>query len=155
MWKKSNIISSYITKDVIILSWLLFVVLFFASNMAIMYISDHYEHIDSIFFKACSLEVKTILKAIMGWSGIIALYLSAYQYCFKHKISDFVISIGTCGYGVYIFHQFFLKYIYYYTNLPVVIGSINLPWIAWVLTTVISLLLTLAVRKTKIGRKLL
>ena len=96
-----------------------------------------------------------MLKAIIGWFGIWALYLSASRFCQKHETSDWIIKLGACGYGVYVFHQFILVFLYRYTGLPAIFGTLWLPWIAFMITTSISLAMTMMLRKTQLGRKYL
>ena len=154
-WKNSQKIASYSTTNNIILCWFLFAVQFVIVNVINSYISEHYSVNAGLINRACLLETQTVLKAILACSGILALYLSAVQYCHDHRISDFVIKVGTCGYGVYVFHQFILVYLYRYTGMPALAGTYLLPWCALIITVAVSVTLTLLVRKTKIGRKFL
>ena len=57
--------------------------------------------------------------------------------------------------GVYIFHQFVLMFLYYYTPLPSVCGSFILPWVAILLTLPLSLLLSYLFRLSKFGKALM
>ena len=99
--------------------------------------------------------IKVMLKAILATTGITMLYFIASMYTQKHTLNKTVMTIGTMGYGVYVFHQFILKYLYYYTALPQAVGSAALPWIALVGTIILSLLLTQLFRSTKVGRALI
>lgn len=153
--KNSQKIVAYATQKNIICSWLLFLVVFVMANAAINHISSHYNQLDKFLLRTCSLEAKTVLKAILGWSGIWALYLSASRFCQKHETSDWIIKLGACGYGVYVFHQFILVYLYQYTGLPAFGGTLWLPWMAFMITTAISLVMTMMLRKTQLGRKYL
>jgi len=154
-WKNSQKIIAYATRKNIVRSWVLFFFVFVMANIAIIHISDHYSQLESFFLRGCSLEAKTLLKAILGWSGILALYLSASHYCHKHEVSELIIKLGACGYGVYVFHQFILVYLYRYTNIPLLLGTYYLPWVACLITTTVSLAMTLLLRKTAVGRKFL
>lgn len=154
-WKNSQKIAIYATRKNIIGSWLLFIIVFVIANILIARISEHYNQEDNFLLRGCSLEAKTLLKAILGWSGIWALYLSAVRYCQKHEVSDMIINLGTCGYGVYVFHQFILKYLYLYTELPAISGTLCMPWIAFIITIIVSLIMTMMLRKTALGKRYL
>lgn len=154
-WKNSQRIIAYATRNNIICSWVWFFVVFVLSNVAIIRIADHYNQLNSFVLRGCSLEVKTLLKAILGWSGIWALYLSALRISQKYQASDLIINIGTCGYGVYVFHQFILKYLYLYTGLPAISGTLCMPWIAFMITIIVSLAMTVVLRKTALGKRYL
>lgn len=101
------------------------------------------------------LALKSVTKAGLAWTGIYALYLTAVIYCKKHELSQVIIKIGACGYGVYVFHQFILMYLYRYTIVPSVAGTYMLPWVGFAITLVLSTALTLLIRLTKVGRKYL
>ena len=136
----------------ILLCWAVFAVLLVVLNLWFI----HSEKLDcATWLRSVVLGSNKILKSILAWSGITALYLTAVQYCRAHEISAFILKVGVCGYGVYVFHQFVLVWMYYKTSLPEMLGTYWLPWVGLAITTVVSVLLTLAVRSTKIGRKFL
>ena len=154
-WKFSHVIAKYSSIKSCIISWIIFASCFFLATVAIEIIKDNGRIVNNLFVQGCSMGLNNIIKAILGWSGIYALYISSVLWCKNNKINDTVIKIGTCGYGVYVFHQFILVYLYRYTSLPVEIGTYALPWFGFVVTTIISICLTLLVRQTKIGRRYL
>lgn len=101
---------------------------------------------------------KTIIlfiKIIVAWMGIIAIYHTAILYTTTHEPSSVIITIGACGYGTYLVHQFILIALYYHTDLPILAGTTYLPWLGFLLTFVLSLSVTLALRTTSFGRKYL
>ena len=54
-----------------------------------------------------------------------------------------VISVANdYSFGVYIYQQFILWYLYYYTQLPFIISQYFLPWLFLIITFVMSILLT-------------
>ena len=154
-WQCSEKLKSKATQKNIVLSWLIFIVLFVVLNLAMMNMTELKASVTSKLLRAGINEFNTISKALLGWSGIMALYLSAEKYCSSHSIGSFILKVGVCGYGVYVFHQFILVYLYRYTELPTIVGTYLLPWVGIVITTVVAVSLTLAVRSTKIGRKYL
>ena len=154
-WRYSEELKSRATWKNITISWVVFVVLFISLNMAIMWMTEMKESVVNPLLRGGINEFNTISKAILGWSGIIALYLLAAKYCINHTIGNFILKVGVCGYGVYVFHQFILIYLYEYTELPNVVGTFMLPWLGIIITTILSVSLTLAVRSTKIGRRYL
>lgn len=96
------------------------------------------------------------LKFIYSVSGIMFLYLLVNKFTYNKNftIKKWVINATTLCYGVYIFQQFILKFLYYKTNLPL-IGSIWLPWVGFIITIILSIMLTKISLKTKTGRFLL
>lgn len=65
-----------------------------------------------------------------------------------------VILSGYC-YGVYIYQQFILKYLYYKTAFASYVSTEAFPWIGFVVALVFSLLLCHLTLKTKFGRYLI
>lgn len=65
-----------------------------------------------------------------------------------------MITLSENCFGVYLFQQFVLKLIYN-SHIPQVINPVCLPWISFAIALIISLLLTVCIRNTTIGKSLL
>lgn len=155
-WKYRNWFHGKGSVHNILISWIIFTMLFVTVNLIIERLTAILSSQEcSIALKGCILLARVYMKAILGWSGIVALYLTSVYYCNRHTLGKTVLKIGVCGYGVYVFHQFILVYLYRHTELPSVCGTYRLPWTGFLITTVLSVSLTLLVRQTKIGRKYL
>lgn len=76
-------------------------------------------------------------------------------YTRNHILNERIIMVGTLGFGVYIFHQFILRGLYYNTSLSTKVASWVLPWIGFAVAVLVSILLSILLRKTKIGKKLI
>lgn len=153
-WGNSTYIHKYASMKTMIASWLAFFVLFVAVTLLKEYNNGIYEGMNYIG-KVAILSTNNISKILLAFAGILSLYISAVVFLNKHKLKDWVVDIGNYGYGVYIFHQFILIGLYYYTNLPMVVGSNWLPWVGTSITLLGSLLLSWLFRKTKLGRALI
>lgn len=106
----------------------------------------------SLLFKV----IVRLLKLFLATIGILALYLIVYKYLLhKEKLAHSIIYINSICYGLYIFHQFFLKYLYYQTDLPAIVGSIYLPWVGLLIALPCSYMLTYILLKNKYGRMLI
>lgn len=86
---------------------------------------------------------------------MVALYAAYLIQRRRLPISPFWINLSTYTFGIYIFQQFILQYIYYHTDIRYQIGIGYLPWIAFVFTLIASLLLAWLMRKTRVGKFLL
>lgn len=153
-WKNATNINKYATNKNVILSWIVFFVLFIFVNIAREYNNTIYEGYGFIG-KAIILSVNKVMKLLLATSGIISLYISAVIFLQGHKLKNWVVNIGNYGYGVYIFHQFILIGLYYHTDLPIALGSNWLPWVGTAIALTGSLLLSWLFRKTKLGRALI
>lgn len=154
-WKYSEVIKQKCNTSRCIIAWMVFIGLFVVINLMLFETNEYRGSTNIAIFKVILLVSEKILKALLGWSGIFALYLTSIIYCRKRTIGKTILKIGACGYGVYVFHQFILLYLYRYTTLPSLTGTYLLPWIGMMITVVISVCLTLAVRQTKVGRRYL
>ena len=89
--------------------------------------------------------------------GVYLLYRFANIPSIQMKIKDNAKLIKLSGYcyGVYIFQQFILKFLYYKTDFTIAINPYLVPWIALILTIALSLMLTGMCLKTRFGRFLI
>lgn len=66
-----------------------------------------------------------------------------------------LITLSGYCYGVYIYQQFILKFLYYKTGFPLVVDELVLPWVAFIITLALSLLFCWLTLKTRFGRYLI
>ena len=95
---------------------------------------------------------KTLTNSTLGILGSINLYFSA-EYIIK-KFTDIKPVRGDIWYGMYIYHQFFMIYLYYHTNLPEYLGN-NAQYAILFITVFASITLVLVTLKSKLGRWLI
>ena len=150
-YQYSDKIAKKTTVKSTVLLWCLFIVMVFLLNI-LMENNSFIASTSGFFIKIILKVINIYLKISLAWVGITALYQTAVIYCRKHIINKFLLNVGVCGYGVYIFHQFILVHIYDQTNLPQVLGTYLMPWISMIFTIAISVILTLLVRETKLGK---
>lgn len=107
--------------------------------------------------KVWGLFVQNMLALIYSSLGVAALYSSAVLLVRKQvgRIPDYWISLSGNCFGVYIFQQFILQYLYYHTNVFAPFSVYVMPWIGFVVAFFLSLLLSVLVRQTRWGRFLL
>ena len=137
----------------VVMAWIFFLFCLIGINIFLNH--QNSIKIQHIVIRGLSYGIDRILKAILAIIGIYAFYISAVIWCRKHEVKEWALNIGLCGYGVYVFHQFVLVWLYDYTQLPISLGTYILPWTGFLMATAISLVLTILIRKTKIGRRFL
>lgn len=96
--------------------------------------------------KVVYLESKAYLRLLFASIGVVALYLSAVHFTTKHLLKKWYIEIGKYCMGVYVFQQFILQYLMYYTSLPAIVGFIALPWVAFAIALMSSLLIAYTIK---------
>lgn len=97
-------------------------------------------------------------KLIISIIGVIALYISALFYLDRKQYEQLptnIAKMSTLCYGIYVYHQFILKFIYYYSSIPSCVNSYVLPWLVLMVTLVLSYVFTCLSLNTKIGRFLI
>lgn len=97
------------------------------------------------------------ISNIVSIFGAAALYLVVSKFTErpKFKPKQWIIWSSSICYGVYVYHQFILRFLYFKTSLPSFAGPYALPWIALTITLILSVGLTVISLKTKIGRFLI
>ena len=70
------------------------------------------------------------------------MFFTSILFTQKYKLKTWYISLGGMCFGVYIFQEFIIKYLYYYTDLGERVSYLVLPWIVFIITTVTSILLS-------------
>ena len=111
----------------------------------------------SLIMHGVQILLMRLFHLVGALSMIVVFYIVSNialvsNYIAKHPC--FVILSGYC-YGVYIYQQFILLLIYFYTNIPEMLGPIVLPWVACAVTIILSLLMCHLTLKTRFGRFLI
>lgn len=112
---------------------------------------------ENITLKMAKIFLTNISKVIYAVLGIIMIlaivgYIEIKQ---TKPLSTWIIKISETCMGVYLLHQFILKYLYYLTSIPNIIGPYLLPWLSFLLTLISCLILVKAIKKFKIGNYLI
>lgn len=147
---KKNIICYFIKLKYIFVSILCFGFLFY-------YTKSHDILLISNELSVTKRLVTNFTRLICSISGVIMLYLMV-NFFLKYKIisvNSFLIRVGSYCFGIYIFQQFILKFLYYKTALPLVINIWLLPWICFIITLGLSFILCYYFVKTKVGKLLI
>ena len=107
--------------------------------------------------KGLSILVTGTVKLLMSCCGIMALYLTVCKTTTKegYRPKQWVIGASDNCYGVYVYHQFILVFLYFFTSLVTICHPLLVPWIGLVVIFSVSLLLTKLTLKTKTGRFLI
>lgn len=117
-------------------------------------------HIETttIYSKGMMAIVSNSFKFLSSVTGISVLYYIVIKYISKEggiEQKQWIIGLSGISYGVYIYHQFILIYLYYHTTLPLILGSYWLPWVGLLVSLFLSVILTKFTLRTNIGRFLI
>ena len=98
--------------------------------------------------------IKVSVNIVLGIIGSLCLFLTINLLLIKNTLLHKINSSNDIWFGMYIYHQFILIYVYYRTNIPVYLGNLS-PFVALLITIPSSLLLVRLTLKTNIGRWLI
>lgn len=95
-------------------------------------------------------------KLILGFVGIGIAFIATRIFLQSGRnLPVYIITFSTYCYGVYIFHQFILKYIYYNSSVVTSIHPNLLPWVALLVTLLLSTTVSATLLRTKVGKYLI
>lgn len=120
-----------------------------------------------LFIVVYSVSLFLTRELSMGWRsgqlctliyatlGTMSLVITAIYITNKTTIKEWYVNIGSLCMGVYIFQQFILQAIYYYSPLPSLVSDLALPLIGFIVALLFSLVLTYLIRLSKLGKMIL
>lgn len=156
--QRNNVkISTLLTWKNIAISALLYIVLFVCSKLLFNceFFVDFSK--ESIIHNAIFLMSQRIAVLVYSAIGLAFIYILINLLLKKNilNVTPVMIKFSAYCFGVYIFQQFILKYIVYNSSLISVFGSYWLPWVAFVVTFLLSVALSWGLLRTKVGRFLI
>ena len=111
---------------------------------------------ETVYERALRSVISGICSFVCASTMIAALYSLAN----RPKVLNFLerhpalITVSGYCYGVYIYHQFILQYLYYKTDLVLAMPTM-FPWVGFAVSLVLSLLFCFLTQKTRFGRYLI
>ncbi len=153
VYKYSDKIKAAITPKRIVLSWIVFVVLFVLLRPLrdILTLNDNLTKIQKLFV----FVGNNLCQLVYAWAGLIAFYATAVYYTQRHELSQRIQKMAACCFGIYLFQQFILQFLYYKTDFPIIVGPYFLPWCGFIIALIVSYYLYVLLLKTKIGKFLI
>lgn len=150
-------ITALLTRRNIAISALLYLVFFISSKL--FFNSDSIVAFteESIMHKAIFLMSHRIAVLVYSGLGLAFIYILINYLLKKNMINvtHGMIKFSAYCFGVYIFQQFILKYIVYNVTLINFFGSYWLPWVAFILALLLSVMLSWGSLKTQVGKFLI
>ena len=141
MWQYPVTFRLSISGNRVLVSWMLFLGIFIVLRSFSARIIDMSEVVP-FFVKVLLKIIVTSCKLVYSSLGMIAMYLTALWFSRNYQLSNSYISIGSLCFGVYVFQEFIIKYLYYFSSLPVKVNYLALPWVTFAITLVLSILLS-------------
>lgn len=149
IYQRRDMVIELLNKKKVIMAWVIFlaIFIFFRNVMDLCVQSPEHSRVVNLSMSFA----KNLCHLLYSLSGLLAFYCTA-LFCSNRNISHICSTFATCSFGVYLFQQFILQFLYYKTDFPVQVGPYLLPWISFLVTLVLSFMLSICLRKTRIGR---
>jgi len=114
---------------------------------------DESSLLSQVMWKASLTSIDLLISCV----GIIALYCTISRNTINISFvpRPWVIRSSDYCYGVYVFHQFMLVFLYHYTSLVSNTNSYVIPWVGLVIAFSVSWCLTYLTLRTSFGRYLI
>ena len=142
-------------------SILLFFIIWIITFILYQYFSYQHQNIDNYDFPfwltIMDSLFRRLLRVLQATFGLL-MTLGLVKYLIKKSIihvSSLSIKLSTYCFGVYIFQQFILNFIVTNPFITESLGSYLLPWVSFLFTLIISLLVTGLFLRTRLGRYLI
>lgn len=153
VYKHSKQIKACLTPDMLVLSWVSFIIVFMLLRPMRDMLSV--ESPNTMIQRIYALTTDRLCLLIYAAVGILAFYLSAVYFICRHELKSFTINLAKCCFGIYLFQQFVLQLLYYKTSFPTLVGPYWLPWCGFIIALITSYILSVLFLKTKTGRFLI
>ncbi len=154
LYKNVETIKLYLdNRKLFFLVWIIFFFAFFILRPLQEYLTLDTSH--SLFIRFVSLVGSHLCQLIYATIGSVAFYYSSLYLVNKKPLSAVTIKISSCCFGVYLFQQFVLEFLYYHCCLPTIVGPYWLPWIGFISALTVSFLLSIILLRTRFGRFLI
>ena len=135
---------------------LLFFIAFFIGFTILNRIYKESKDCYPFYIKCVFYVIMNCGKLIYSGLGVLIVYIVMERIRNSGlTINSFWISLSECCFGVYLFQQFVLVYLYDYTSLPYRVNSFCLPWLCFIIALLTSVMLSWLLRQTKVGRSLI
>jgi len=137
----------------IIAFWTVYVILVIVNHTILPEVSE----LTGTMGKIVEFGLGRTTKLLMAVCGIMALYLTVCHFTTQEgfKPKSWVIAASDNCYGVYVYHQFVLTLLYFFTPFVSFVHPLVVPWLGFAIIMTVSLLLTWLTLKSKTGRLLI
>lgn len=150
---RDYLIKRFTSTNWLIAFWVLYLTIVVFLHAVIPAFETSFVIVGRLFWGA----IKAGVGLIMSCVGVLALFFTVCHFTNKegYRPKKWVIKASDYCYGVYVFHQFFLIWLYFRTPLVDTCNVYLIPWIGFIVSSVLSLSLVFVFLKTKIGKFLI
>lgn len=154
VYKKSEKIKSYHSiKRLLQWGWIFYILVFAVFRpLSDVFVCSEKE---SVFHQLTILVCHNACQLIYAGLGLAVFYFSAIYYVKQNQLKPFTNKLAANSFGIYLFQQFVLLFLYYKTSFSLIVGPYWLPWCGFAIAIFVSYILSDFLRHTKIGKFLI
>lgn len=156
IWTNRNKIIQKLSKiKFIVVGFIVFVVLFVSMTLFVEMLQKGENN--TLIGKLMKLSIINLARIIYASVGLFMFYVfvNYLLYVRDLKVTERIVKFNGLCFGIYLYHQFFLQYFYYKTSLNYVLGNYWLPVFGFIVTLLLSILVSYFTQKSKWGRILI
>lgn len=150
---KQFIISYFTTKKFLFLC-VLYIVAFFSLS----YVNDNYILFDSttpLLPKFGLIYTHNLFRFIYSIFAVFIFYYVGTHIRLSSTWRNIILSLSSLSFGIYILQEIILRILYYKLEIAKYIGDFMTPWIGFIITFILSCILSSALNKNKYTKTLL
>ncbi len=153
VYKYSSFLKMHLSWKYLVLSWVTFLIVFvlFRPLRDVLIPNDTNGRI----INGLIMAGNNLCLLLYGITGLLAFYYTAVFYTQRKEINSFIVQLASFCFGIYLFQQFILQFLYYKTSFPAFVGPYWLPWCGFVIAISCSIMLSVFLLRTKVGRFLI
>ena len=153
VYEYSDGIKKHLSCDMVAFSWVVFLIVFVLLRPlrdVLIRDADNTRILNGFIMAGNNL-----CFVLYAGSGLMAFYFTSVFYTQRKVLHFFTIRLAGCCFGIYLFQQFILQFLYYKTSFSTMVGQYWLPWLGFVIALILSYILSALSLKTKYGRFLI
>lgn len=152
--KNKKSILDFVSRSKILILLFIFCVVF----VVFTYCQSKFLNVDSsvpIFRKFFLIYIRNIMRLISSSLVLLFFFYIGTHIKLSSKLRQVVMLLSTLSFGIYIFQEMILRVLYYKVNLFSNVNELFVPWIAFMVTIVLSTLISLLFSRNKFLKYLL
>lgn len=156
MYMRKERIMAWMTARNVFLLWLLYLLSYISLSFCKEWLSGLFltsfamKLLREVGLKSCIIVYSCL--GVISFYSVVNLFLKKRP---DWKCPQWLFVVNALCFGVYVYQQFILKYLYYSTSLPSLTGTYLLPWVGCIVTVVLSTICAYLTVKTKVGKYLI
>lgn len=153
VYKNRAKLNKLINGKCVLLSWIIFIMVFAMLRPLrdqLVTTSDY-----SSILKLIIIISKNLCRFIYATIGTMVFYMTSVIVTKHYNIGTFIVRVAAASFGIYLFHQFILQWLYYKTEISLIVGPYWLPWFGFLISIISSFIISDLLLKFNVGKRMI